>query len=281
MKNDRKSLKLYFIIVIVASAFVEAVWIYYGEAASQAGISAALMYVPFASALVVRFKYFRKQNILGFRGFPPVYTLLAVGVPFVYLALSYGLYWLIAKGSYGGSLAELSSYGASFGSQSVPVNTAVVVSLVAMIPGTILTAFGEEVGWRGLMYPIMQRLFGWKKAIVFSGVVWAAWHLPLIIGGVYLPTANLLISIPLFIVEVFAITVIISWLRMASNSVWPAVFFHAAHNYFDQVVFQTLTANENSYYFVGETGFITVIITAIIAVIILVKRKKDFLKDVL
>jgi membrane protease YdiL (CAAX protease family) len=276
MPNDKKALTLFFIIVIIASAFVESLWIYFGEAATQAGISALLMYIPFVAALIASLKYFRKQNALGFRRFSPIYTVLAYAIPFIYLVLSYGLLWLIDKGSFVGSLSGLARYADAVTSQSVPVSAAVTVSLIVMILTSIITAFGEEAGWRGFMYPIMQRLFGWKKAIVVSGIVWAAWHLPMIIAGVYLPTSNLLISIPLFIVEVFALTVIISWLRMASNSVWPAVFFHAGHNYFDQVVFQTLTTGENSSYFVGETGFITVIITVIIAVIILLKGRSAF-----
>lgn len=69
---------------------------------------------------------------------------------------------------------------------------------------------------------------------------------------------------------------IITWLRMASNSVWPAILFHAMHNYFDQVVFQSLTNSEKSVYFVGEIGVITLAVTALIAALILVRGRSVF-----
>jgi membrane protease YdiL (CAAX protease family) len=83
--------------------------------------------------------------------------------------------------------------------------------------------------------------------------------------------------IPAFITEVFALTVIITWIRMKSNSVWTAILFHAVHNYFDQVVLQSLTKNTNGTYFVGETGIITIFFTVLIAVFILIFARNTFL----
>jgi len=62
---------------------------------------------------------------------------------------------------------------------------------------------------------------------------------------------------------------------MKSGSVWPAVLWHSAHNYFDQHVFSTLTNSQNSAYFIGETGFITAGIAVLFAVLILLFGKFD------
>jgi len=277
MSVDKKALRLYLIITFALSLVIETVWIVYGNQA--AGISALLMFMPFVSAMVVSIKFYKKQNILGFSSSKFIYNGLSFLIPLFYIALSNGLFWLFVKGSYTGNLSILIEYARLYSGKELPENMAVIISLIIMLPSSFVTAFGEEIGWRGYMYPAMQKLWGWKKALIVSGAVWALWHLPLVISGVYLPGASILFAVPVFIIEVFALTVIISWVRIKSNSVWPAVILHATHNYFDQAVFQSLTKSENSAYFVGETGVITVVITVLIATVILVKKRGTFINN--
>jgi membrane protease YdiL (CAAX protease family) len=49
-------------------------------------------------------------------------------------------------------------------------------------------AAGEEIGWRGYM---LTRLIDARvpAPILTSGIVWALWHLPLVLGGGY-PVAS-------------------------------------------------------------------------------------------
>ncbi|MCL2136805.1 MAG: CPBP family intramembrane metalloprotease [Coriobacteriia bacterium] len=277
MDKDKKALTLFLVIIAVLSIAVETVWIIGGETATQAGISSVLMMSPLAAAIIVSFRYYKKQGALGLRKCKPRFILLSVSIPLAYLLSSYGLYWVFNKDSLSFSFTVLIEAAAAYSGRDLPDNIAIAISLAVMVPGSILTAFGEEVGWRGFMYPIMQRLWGFKKAIILSCTTWAVWHLPIIVAGLYYPPEmSLLFVIPLFIVEVLALTVIITWLRMKSNSVWPAILFHAAHNYFDQVVFQSMTSGVNSAYFVGEIGIITLTITVIAAILILVRDVKVF-----
>lgn len=277
MQNDRKALRLYLIITFAVSAVIEAVWIFFGESATQLGISYLFMMVPLIAAIIIVSMFYKKQGVLGFRHSKLIYILLAVLVPLAYLATSYGLFWLFAKGSYNGNPIILVE-SAAYSGQELPSNIAIIIFLIVTLPISIITALGEEVGWRGLMYPIMQRMWGWKKAIIVSGVIWALWHLPIMVAGLYYPPDTALVYlIPMFFIEIFALTIIISWLRTASNSVWPAILFHAMHNYFDQVVFQSFTNSSNSVYFVGEIGIITLLITVLVAVLILVKGRNAFI----
>ena len=39
--------------------------------------------------------------------------------------------------------------------------------------------FGEEIGWRGVLLPRLQRRFGALTSTAIVSVVWAGWHLPL------------------------------------------------------------------------------------------------------
>jgi membrane protease YdiL (CAAX protease family) len=86
------------------------------------------------------------------------------------------------------------------------------------------------------------------------------------IAGLYMPGTPIWYQLSMFTIEILSFTVIISVLRLKSNSIWPAILLHASHNYVDQVFCMQLTSSANSTYFVGETGFITVIATILVAV---------------
>ncbi len=48
-----------------------------------------------------------------------------------------------------------------------------------MATNLIFYGFGEEIGWRGLLQPTLQRRHSALTAAVLVAVVWAGWHLPL------------------------------------------------------------------------------------------------------
>jgi membrane protease YdiL (CAAX protease family) len=277
MTNDKKALRLYLVLTFAVSMAIEAVWIYYDKAASDAGISQLLMFIPCIAALIVSKIYYKKQKILGFSRCKFNYLILSILLPLIYWVLSYCAFWFFSNGSFGSDFSLLISQAANY-REGLSDNTAITAAFIIMIPICIITALGEEVGWRGFMYPKMKKLWEWKKAIIFSGVAWALWHLPLVVTELYYNSTVLLFRIPMFFIEIFALTIIISWLRVKSNSVWPAILFHASHNYFDQVIFQSFTNNVNSAYFVGETGIISVSVTVIAAVIVLVKFRNVFIR---
>jgi uncharacterized protein len=64
-----------------------------------------------------------------------------------------------------------------------------------------------------------------------SGVIWGLWHVPLILGGVYLagPPPALLSALPWMIVAT-SFSVVFARLRLETGSVWPAIALHAAWN---------------------------------------------------
>lgn len=253
MKN-KKAIILFLIITLILSSLCYYVRIAGGEKA--AGMTAILMFCPTISALIVRTVYYRGEKILGINRCRLQYAAAAVIIPFLYLGLSYGIYWLLSKGSLSGQL-----YSNSIG------------ILLLLIPSSLITAAGEEIGWRGFLLPKMTETWNLKIAIFFSGLIWAVWHYPLIIAGLYQAGTPLWYQLPVFTIEIFAITAILAVLRLRSKSVWPAIILHASHNYFDQVIFAPLTNNHLSHYYVGETGIITAILLCLIAFSLLKKMK--------
>lgn len=55
--------------------------------------------------------------------------------------------------------------------------------LPVLIVGVILGPLWEEIGWRGVTLPRLQRRLGPLAGTVILGVFWAVWHLPGYIGG--------------------------------------------------------------------------------------------------
>jgi hypothetical protein len=46
--------------------------------------------------------------------------------------------------------------------------------------------FREEIGWRGLLTPLMVSRFGFTGGAILAALIWAAWHMPLILAGLAL-----------------------------------------------------------------------------------------------
>lgn len=158
---------------------------------------------------------------------------------------------------------------------AVPVRTVVIVQLASIPVAAVLNgflAFGEEVGWRGWLLPELQPLGNWP-AVLLTGAIWGAWHSPLILLGYNFKQANPL-GVVAMIVGCTAVGVVIGWLRIWSNSVWPAVFGHGALNATGGLVL-LLSSDESApnLLLAGPLGAGTVIAVTIVALLAIVVRR--------
>jgi uncharacterized protein len=257
--KERKSIIMFLIIVIFLSSIVDFIWIRGGEAATVKGISALLMWCPGVAALIVRRIYYKKQSLLGFNKCKPNYMIAAVLIPLAYIALSYGLYWLINSDSFLGRLNIPTQVAANY-TDKVRTDSAAaaLITWVVTVISSIIAAAGEEIGWRGFLLPQMTKIWSFKKAVIVSGLIWAVWHMPIMISGLYNSGTPIWHQLPMFTIDILAFTIIISMLRMESKSIWPAIFIHAFHNNFDQIIFGPMTIGSAKVYYVGEIGIITI-----------------------
>ena len=92
--------------------------------------------------------------------------------------------------------------------------------LLLLVPGT--GGAWEEPGWRGYALPKLQGGHSALLASLILGVVWAFWHLPLMVIG------QIPLSDPVYIV---AWTVVLTWVFNNTNgSVLIAMLMHNIHN---------------------------------------------------
>lgn len=198
------------------------------------------------------------KKLLGKSGFhkcKPRYILTALLIPLLYLLIPYMIYWMI--------------YPENFAYHGIALWRILKDIVPVMILGTLvsmLSALGEEIGWRGYMVPSLYQRLGLNKMLLISSLFWCCWHLPLLIGGGYMSGTSLWYQLPAFILCIFPVGVIIGILTIRSGSVWPAAFLHAAHNNYDQAVFSIITNGSNKMYFVSETGFVTILCAWILAI---------------
>ena len=86
----------------------------------------------------------------------------------------------------------------------------------------------EEVAFRGPAARLLQLS---DNALPITGLVHAAWHLPLILlTSLYHSDGNLLIILPLFVSTIVAAGFVYGDLRIATGSIWPASIAHGVHN---------------------------------------------------
>jgi uncharacterized protein len=72
---------------------------------------------------------------------------------------------------------------------------------------------------------------GRTRALVLVGLIWAAWHMPLIfLTPLYHSAGNRLIVLPLFVGTIVAASFVFGYLRILTGSVWPASLAHSVHN---------------------------------------------------
>jgi membrane protease YdiL (CAAX protease family) len=86
----------------------------------------------------------------------------------------------------------------------------------------------EEFGWTGFAFPRMQARFGTLKAGVLLGLLWSAWHLPVIdFLGAATPHGQYLIPFFFsFATAMTAVRILIGWAYTNTKSVFLAQLIH-------------------------------------------------------
>lgn len=71
--------------------------------------------------------------------------------------------------------------GLLIGLASMETNPAIpwFVTPIVMFSATILGGGNEELGWRGIMQPELEKKFSFPIATLITGCVWMLWHVPL------------------------------------------------------------------------------------------------------
>lgn len=125
---------------------------------------------------------------------------------------------------------ELPNNGSSL--ELPPFWLALIISILLGGPINMLTAIGEEVGWRGYLWTLMRPIGFWRTSAVI-GIIWGLWHLPLIAIGHNYGTEYPFFpytGIVMMVVFTLGMSPLHGLIRDRSKSVWPATLFHGTIN---------------------------------------------------
>lgn len=274
----RQGLAIYFPVLIVASGIIEWLIVRGGDPIqNHLKLTFLLMWIPALSSLVARVALREGIRDVSFRlgGAVGLQSIgVAVLLPVLVGAAAYGSAW--ATGLVG--FAALSPSPAALRLMPFlapiagfpPLSRLLAMIFLSATLGTVIgtiSAAGEEIGWRGYM---LTRLVaaGVPQPLVVSGLIWATWHLPLILTGVYAAGPSHLASAGLFIVDIMGGALVIGVLRLRSGSVWPAVVLHAAWNSIIQGPFDGSSVGPGATVWVGESGVLVAILNLVVGVIV-------------
>ena len=175
--------------------------------------------------------------------------LVAWFAPMLLSAVGAGLYFLVFPGHFDLSGAYVAASAGEealrqMEAQGMPYATLALISVISGVTYAPLintfVALGEEIGWRGFLYPQLKARFGRRKGWLLGGVIWGAWHWPLIwlIGYEYgAATANRagyagfpVVGMLLFCVITVGVGILHDRLYEISGSIWVPAIFHGAFN---------------------------------------------------
>ena len=104
--------------------------------------------------------------------------------------------------------------------------------LLAPFLNTVL-ALGEEIGWRGFLFPALAERFSPWVTHLLMGVIWGLWHAPFTAMGHNYGTAYPgfpWLGMGAMVFFCFGAGVLLSYITAQSGSIWPAALGHGAIN---------------------------------------------------
>jgi len=204
-------------------------------------IVAVSMFFPLVGAFAANVAAPKEQRIdLGvrprIRGNGRLYA-SAWLLPAVLTFIGGTLFFLVFPQLFDGDATQLRSALEASGVPADQLGLVVMGQLLAAVTvGPLINtipSLGEEVGWRGMLLPLLCERMSERRAAIVSGIIWGLWHAPIIAMG-----HNYGMSYPGFpvtgiltmVVACTSIGCLLSWLRLRSGSVWPCAVAHGAIN---------------------------------------------------
>ena len=217
------------------------------------------MWGPGLAAILTGFIYRNKQKLPGLAIRNKQYLAAGYLLPVLYAVPVYVALWFFG----------FASFNKDFTCNYFYVFT--IAQLLQMLAST-----GEEIGWRGYLYPKLCERTSRFNAAFFTGIIWAAWQLPILISA-QREGAPLWFAISCFSLMTISMSFIMAWLRDRSRNIWPAVLMNASHRFYIAYFLDHLTKHSpNREYLFGEYGMGLALSTFTIATMLWLKHENSF-----
>ena len=201
------------------------------------------------------------------------YYLMAIALPIIYAVLEDVLNVAVLSSRFDPNAAfeleEVSSVGYT---ASIIFNIAISIALFPIF-------LGEELGWRGYLFPRLKTVMNRPAAYIVCGIIWGVWHTPAIIDGLNFGkdyAGYPYVGILLMCVFCIGTGIIFSWLTEKTNSVYPAAFAHAVNNNATGLIVALSGTNDESkvlQFFIMGTAATFIVAAVCIAETVVAQRR--------
>ena len=228
-----------------------------------------LMWCPAIAAMITLKLKGRSISSLNWNWGDWKYIRLSYIVPVLYVLITYVLIWIFGFGSLANK-EDIANWGQELGLMGIgTLNTTSIVIIAVILLGTVevirasATTLGEEIGWRGFFIYELRKVLSFTGVSIFSGIVWASWHWPLIVYY----GENIILELTTFYVVIVSMSFMMTYFTFKSKSLWPAVIFHAVSNVYIQKILPEMTIkSKDAEHWLGEYGIMFAIVTSIFGI---------------
>lgn len=284
----KKPIYLFLTITFISSWLIwSLLWLtgWYQDRATYLVMTGIAMWSPAAGAIVtcrlckIPWSY---SFGLGLKDHWKSYLSMWFGLPFL-IFIGIGLYFLVFSGDFDITLSSLRQL-AGEGARIPLIEVLVAVTLFSILTFAPIInsplALGEELGWRGFLYPLLKKEFGQRKADLLTGMIWTVWHLPILLMGhnYGLKTwGHPVTNVFAMFVACFVLHILFRYWLDKSRSIWIVALAHGSINAaatFGQI-FLSAEANPAHLLFgPSPAGLLGVIPLVIAAIAILYKERR-------
>ena len=261
------------LLAIFSSVFYALVFLRTDAGAQWSVYAAAFMWCPGLAAIVTCFVRDRTLRGLGWGWGRTRFYPIAYGLALAVCLLPYAIVW-IAFGAFDGR--QLAGTFAKAGLPAAWAGPAGVlaIGLIVLPLTSLVSAAGEEIGWRGFLVPRMHALLGFTGTSLLVGLIWAAWHYPInaAVFPLHRPDVPLWYANACFTLLVIGAAFMHTWLRLRSRSVWPSTLLHASGNAFQGVLQAATRETEVTSYLTTEYGAAFAVMGCLLVVVFWSRR---------
>jgi membrane protease YdiL (CAAX protease family) len=276
--DSRRALLVFFGLVVALSGVFDYFAIHYKTGSFKIMWSAGI------AALLTMWICKRDLRTMGWGWGQWRWQWLAFLLPMAYCLVAYAIIWAAGWGGFYNHdfVAQQRDNNGFAGWSDLAVLAWILPSIALFgMPGSLSSALGEEIGWRGFLVPELAKSMSFTGLSILTGVIWAAWHLPLIVLGNYHNNAAgalpLYGQLGMFFILVVSVAIILAYLRLKSGSLWTGALFHASHNLAVQAIFNPLTVQfAVTPKYADELGLVLPLVVLPIGACCLWKGRREF-----
>ncbi len=288
---SRKQFTTYMIAVFGLAWILEIIAVIFSNNGNQMVFSIVMvitMFMPFMATLIARIPLKGMGWVPHLKG-KIRYVFFALWMPALLSIIGGVLFFIIFPKAFDSeflTLRGLIEAGAleKLEAQGLTIPIYILISSIQAITFApffnMFAALGEEVGWRGVLYPYLKEKLGVTKGRIVGGVIWGSWHWPVMIFAGY-EYGKEYIGAPVLGPIVFCLFTVMmgilcDYVYEKTETIWLPSLIHGATNAF--TIFAYLTKPEYADMAIfgpAYIGIISMIPMLIMAVIICVKQKRN------